>query len=112
MKLLADWLIKALILLLAAYFIPGFKIDSFTSALLAVFVLGFLNIFIKPLLLFLTLPINILTLGLFTFVVNAVLLYVASEVVPGFRIDSFLTATVAALVIALLSGLFSLVFRV
>lgn len=112
MKALANWLVKALILLLTTYFVPGFTIDSLIVALIAVLVIGLFNIFIKPLLLFLTLPINILTLGLFTFVVNAVLLYLAAQVVPGFHIDSFLTAVVGALVIAVLSGLFALVFEV
>lgn len=112
MKLVAEWLVKALILLLTTYFVPGFKIDSLVTALIAVLVLGFLNVFIKPLLLFLTLPINILTLGLFTFVVNALLLYLVSLVVPGFHLDSFITAILGALVMAILSGLFSLVFKV
>lgn len=112
MKLIAEWLVKALVLLLTTYFVPGFRIDSFTTALLAVVFLGLLNIFIKPLLLFLTLPINILTLGFFTFVVNALLLYIVSIVVSGFQIESFLTAVVAAFVMTILSTLFSLVFKV
>lgn len=112
MKLIANWLVKALILLLTTYFVPGFRIDSLSAALIAVLVLGLFNILIKPLLLFLTLPINILTLGLFTFVVNALLLCLASAVVPGFRIDSFTVAIVAALVIALITGVFSLVFKI
>lgn len=112
MKLIADWLVKALILLLTTYFVPGFKIDSLLTALFAVLVLGLLNIFIRPILLFLTLPINILTLGLFTFVINAVLLYLVAVVVPGFHLNSFTTAIFGALVIAVLSALFSLVFKV
>lgn len=112
MRTLAIWLVKAAILLLTAYFVPGFRIESFWTALIVVLVIGLLNIFLKPLLLFLTLPINILTLGLFTFVVNAVLLYIATLFVPGFKIDSFVTAIVAAFVIAIINGLFSLVFKV
>lgn len=112
MKLLANWLVKALILLLTAYFVPGFKIESFGAALIVVVVLAIFNIFLKPVLLFFTLPINILTLGLFTFVVNAILLYLASTIVVGFHISSFGTAIMAALVIALLSGIFSLIFKV
>lgn len=111
MRTLASWLVKALILLLTAYFVPGFRIESFWTALIVVLVIGLLNIFLKPLLLFLTLPINILTLGLFTFVVNAVLLYIATVFVPGFRIDSFVTAIVAAFVMAVINGIFSLVFE-
>ncbi len=111
MKLIIDWIVKALILLLTTYFIPGFQIDSFILALIVVLVLGLLSVFIKPLLLFISLPINFLTLGLFTFVINAVLLYVAAWVVPGFNIDGFLTAVIAALVMAILSALFSLVYN-
>ena len=111
MKLVIDWIVKALILLLTTYFIPGFQIDSFISALIVVLILGLLSVFVKPLLLFISLPINFLTLGLFTFVINAVLLYVAAWVVPGFNIDGFLTAVFAALVMAILSALFSLVYN-
>ncbi len=112
MKIIADLLLRALILLLATKFVPGFHIDSFTTALLAAIVLAILNFFIKPVLILLTLPVNILTLGLFTFVVNAILLYMTSALVSGFRIESFITAIVAALVIAILSGIFSIVFKV
>ncbi len=112
MKLVADWLVKAFVLLLTTYFVPGFQITSFTSALIVVLVLALLSVFVKPILLFLTLPINLLTLGLFTFIINAFLLYVAAQFVPGFTIDGFLTAIIAAFVMAIISGLISLVFKV
>ncbi|MBI2029490.1 phage holin family protein [Candidatus Gottesmanbacteria bacterium] len=112
MRLIADWLVKAFILLLTTYFVPGFQISSFTSALVVILVLALLSVFVKPILLFLTLPINLLTLGLFTFVINAFLLYVAAQFVPGFHIDGFTTAIVAAVIMAIISGLISLVFEV
>ena len=112
MKTIANILVKTLIFLLTAYIVPGFNINSFVTALLVVVVLGVLNIFLKPLLILLTLPINILTLGLFTFVVNAFLLYFASLIVSGFKLESFWSAVVGALVIALLSAVFSAVFKV
>ena len=111
MKLLASWLTKALILLLVTYFLPGFTVNSILTALLVVAILAVLNVVIKPILLFLTLPINMLTLGLFTFVVNAFLLYLSSLVVKGFSIDSFLTAILAALIIAIISSVVSLAFK-
>lgn len=112
MKLIANWLVKAFILLLTTYFVPGFQISSFTSALVVVLVLALLSVFVKPILLFLTLPINLLSLGLFTFVINALLLYVAAQIVSGFQIDGFLTAIIAAVIMAIISGLISLVFEV
>lgn len=111
MKLIAEWLTKALILLLVTYFLPGFTISSFFTALMVVLVLVVFNIIIKPLFLFLTLPINILTLGLFTFVINAFLLYLSSLLVAGLKIDSFFTALLAALIIAILSSVISFAFK-
>jgi putative membrane protein len=111
MKLLANWLIEALILLLTTYLVPGFRIESLGIALFVVIVLSVLNILVKPLLIILTLPINIITLGLFTFVINALLLMLASSLIRGFHIDSFGTALLAAFVIAVLSWLIPRLFR-
>jgi len=99
MKLIIELLIKAFVLLVTTRLVPGFNIDSWTTALIVAFILGVLNIFIKPILLFLTLPATILTLGLFMFVVNALLLIIASKLVSGFQIESFGTAIIAAVVI-------------
>ncbi len=111
MRIIIGWFIRALILLLTTYFVPGFRINSFTTALIAVLLLGLLNVFIKPFLLVLALPANILTLGLFTFVVNAFLLYLVSLILPGFYLNSFKTAIVGALVIAFISLFFVLILR-
>lgn len=110
MKILAEWILKSLILLITSYIVPGFRIESYTTAFLVALVLGVLNLLVKPVLLLLTLPINILTLGLFTFIVNALLLMIASSLVAGFRIDSFLTAIIASILISLISSLLSKVF--
>lgn len=111
MNILVEWLLRALIILVTSYFVPGFRIDSFTTSLVLVIILGALNLFVKPLLVLFTLPITILTLGLFTFVVNAIVLELAALFVRGVHIDSFLTAIVAAVVISFISSLVNVFFR-
>lgn len=96
------WLLSALTLLAASYLLPGFHVSSFYAALITALALGLVNIFIRPLILLVTLPINILTLGLFTFVINASLLMLVSTFVKGFQIDSFVTALMAALLLWLM----------
>jgi len=102
---LIHWVITAGALLLTAYLVPGFRVKSFGSALIAALVIGLLNILIRPLLIFLTLPINILTLGLFTFVVNGIILKICAYILKDFDIDSWFSAIVGALVMAILSWL-------
>jgi len=104
------WLISAIFLLLTAKLVPGFKIKSFGSALLAALAVGLLNIFLRPLLIFLTLPINILTLGLFTFVVNAIIFKLAAKLLDGFQIDGWFAAVIGAIVLSLIQSVFYLVF--
>jgi putative membrane protein len=103
MKLIVELILKSLILLLTTYIVPGFKIDSYLTALMVAVVLAILNVLLKPILILFTLPATILTLGLFLFVINAVLLVIASSLIRGFHIDSFFTAIIAAIVITLLS---------
>ncbi len=93
--------ISALLLLLVDYFLDGITIVSFGYALLAAVVLGFVNGVVRPLLILITLPITILTLGLFLFVVNALALLLAAALVPGFTIDGLGTAIVGAVLLAL-----------
>lgn len=107
MKLIADWIVRALVLLVTAYLVPGFKIESVSTALIVALVLGILNLLIKPLLIILTLPLNILTLGLFTFVINALLLLIASNLVRGFYVNSLFTAIIASIVISIVSAIIS-----
>jgi len=105
MKLFFHWLIAALAIGIAAYIVPGVTI-TFMSTLIAAVVLGALNLFIRPILLVLTLPINILTLGLFSLVINALLVMLASYLVPGFFIAGFWTALLFALVLAIINWVF------
>jgi len=111
MKFLVDLLIRALVLLLTAYLIPGFKIDSYTTALIVALVLAILNILVKPLLILLTLPATILTLGLFLFVINALLLVIASKLITGFKIDSFVTALIASIIITVISSVLNIIIK-
>ncbi|MCB0412643.1 MAG: phage holin family protein, partial [Bdellovibrionales bacterium] len=85
--------------------VPKFEVLSFGSALIAVAVIGLFNALIRPILLFLTLPINLLTLGLFTFVVNAIVLRMAAGILKGFNIDGWMPAIFGAVVLALIQAL-------
>ncbi len=100
MKLLAKWLIGSASLLAAPYIIPGISISNFYSALVAVFILGILHITIRPILLFFTLPINMLSLGLFSLVVNAIIFWFLSTIVKGLQVDGFVAAFLGALFVS------------
>ncbi len=101
--LILRWIINALCLLIVAQVVPGFSIHSFWTALIAALVLGFVNATVRWVLLILTLPINILTLGLFTLVINALMILLVSTVVKGFDVASFGTAFLAAIILWLIS---------
>lgn len=103
MAILANWILSSLTILVVARYLPGFRVDSFTTALVVALILGIINALIKPIILILTLPINILTLGLFTFVINAAILIFVSRLVPGFAIAGFGPALIAAVVLWLIS---------
>jgi len=99
------WLVLTAGITLAAYLIDGIWVEGFFSALFAAAILGILNLLFRPFVLILTLPINILTLGLFTFVINALMLKMASGVISGFRVYGFWSAILGSLVISLISWL-------
>ena len=99
------WLILTGAIMFAAYLLEGIHVTGFFSAFFAAAVLGFLNAFLRPFLLILTLPINFLTLGLFTFVINAILLMMVSGVSAGFEVASFWSALGGSLIISLVSSL-------
>ena len=103
--MLLSWLINSVSLLIIAYLLKGFYVESFAAALVAALVLGVINTFIRPVFIILTLPINILTLGLFTFVINALMLKIMGSLVSGIEIDSWGTAILAAILLSLISGL-------
>ena len=113
-ELLISWLIFALAILLTGYLLGGISISGFGSALLVAIVLGLVNAIIKPIVVFLTLPINILTLGLFTFVINALLILLVAAIVPGFKVKGFWWALLFAIVLSIihwiLSGVFGWIF--
>lgn len=109
MNTLLHILISALALTVTAMIIPGASI-GLGGAIIAAIVLAVLNVLIKPLLILLTLPINILTLGLFTIVINAIIIYLVAAIVPGFGLNGFGTALLFALVLSLINILFGLVF--
>jgi putative membrane protein len=101
--ILMRWLILTVAIIVTSYLLDGIKITGFFSAIFSAAFLGILNAFFRPILLVLTLPINILSLGLFTFVINALLLLMASGVIPGFTISGFWTALFGSLLISLVS---------
>jgi putative membrane protein len=106
LSLLLRWFLDALALLVVAWLVPGFKVVSLPSALIAVIVIGLLNVTLGFLLKLITLPLGILTLGLFFLVINAFILKLASGVVPGFYVNSFGAAFIGAAVLAILHMLF------
>lgn len=110
MHIIIRWVISALAILLTAYLVPGVQVVSFATALLVAVVLGIVNAILKPLLVLLTLPITVLTLGLFMFIINAVMILIVDRLIPGFSVDSFLTALLFSLVLSVVNWfLFSLV---
>jgi putative membrane protein len=111
MGLLISLLLNALALIITAYIVPGFKVDAFTSALLAAIVLAVINTFIKPILLLLTLPLTVITLGLFIFVVNAIVLRLTTLFVPGFMVDGWLAAILGAIVLSVVSTILSMLVK-
>jgi putative membrane protein len=94
-------LVTAVAILLASILFPGITVDSLSSALIAAGLLGLINVFIKPVLIILTLPLNILTLGIFSFIINALLLKLVAWFVAGFEVAGFFSALFGALVISL-----------
>lgn len=102
MNIFINWLIMTVAIIVSAYILPGVTLSGFWAALLVALVLGLLNVFIKPLLIILTLPINILTLGLFTFAINALIIMLVSAIVPGFKVDGFWYALLFSIVLSII----------
>lgn len=101
--ILMRWLILTAAVIVTAYLLEGIHIEGFFSAIFSAAILGILNAFFRPILLILTLPINILSLGLFTFVINALLLLMASGVIPGLTVSGFWTALLGSFLISVVS---------
>ena len=101
MKLIVRWLLLAAALLLVAHLYPGVSVSSFGVALIAAFVLGLLNTLVRPLLVLLTLPVTLLTLGLFLFVINALMFWSAAYLLNGFNVNGFVAALIGSLLYSL-----------
>jgi putative membrane protein len=97
------WILSAVAVMVAAYILRGVSVDGFFPALVVALVLGIMNFFVRPLIIIFTLPINILTLGLFTFVINALLIELTSAIVPGFHVNGFLWALLFSMVLAVVN---------
>jgi putative membrane protein len=104
MKILLHVLVVAVALLAAAYIIPGIEVANFYVALIAAVILGLLNLVIRPILFVLTLPITIITFGLFAFVLNALIFWFAASFIEGFEVAGFLPALLGSLAVALASA--------
>jgi putative membrane protein len=104
MRLIIHWFIRALSLMIVAMLFPGFHVANFGTAFIAVAVLTILNVTVKPILVIFSLPVTILTFGLFSFVINAVVFLMASALVPGILIDGFFPALIASLLFSVVSA--------
>lgn len=102
MKLVTKWLLSAAALLLVAYLYSGVEVRSFTAALIAAFVIGLLNTVVRPVLVVLTLPVTLVTLGLFLFVINALMFWAAASVLDGFHVRGFGAALLGSLIYSVL----------
>ena len=102
MKLIVKWLLSASALLAVAYLYDGVQINTFTTALVAAFVIGLFNTILRPVLILLTLPVTLITLGLFLFVINALMFWAAAGVMDGFKVSGFGAALLGSLIYSLL----------
>jgi len=109
--LFVKWIVLTSSILLVSYLLKGIAIDHFLSAFFAAAVLGILNGIVRPVLILLTLPINLLTFGIFTFIINAALLMLVSAIVPGFDIDGFWTAVAGSILISIVNALLNWLLR-
>lgn len=105
MKILLRLLVTAALVLLIAKFLPGVIVTSFGTAVIVAIVLGLLNLFIKPILVILTLPVTFITLGLFLLVINAIIILLCSNIVEDFKIDSFWTALLFSIILSILQSI-------
>jgi len=109
-RLLLKWALNSCALFIVMKLVTGIQIDRFQDLLLATLVLGLLNVFLRPIIILLTLPVTLLTLGLFAFVINGVMFYLAAHLVPGFHVTGFGAAFIAALLFSLFSSVLNMLF--
>lgn len=110
-KLILKWVLNSFALFFVMKIIPGIQIDHFGDLMLATLVLGLLNTFLRPIIVLLTLPVTLLTLGLFTLVINGMIFFLAAHLLEGFRVAGFGVAFVAALLFSIFSFVLNLLFR-
>ena len=108
MRLILIWICNALALLAVAYLLPGVRVEGLESALIAALVLGLINTLLRPILILLTLPVTVLSLGLFILVINGLLFWLAGSVLRGFEVSGFWVGVMGALLYSILSSIFSL----
>lgn len=111
MQIIISLLLNALALMATAYIVPGFKVADFTSAILAAILLGVVNTFIKPIISFIALPLTFITLGLFTFIINAAMLFLVAAFVKGLMIDGWVPAILGAIVLSVVSTVLSALLK-
>ncbi|MDB5862926.1 MAG: hypothetical protein JWO70_732 [Betaproteobacteria bacterium] len=107
MRILLVWLINAIALIAVAYLVPSISVSSFTSALIAALVLGLVNAIIRPVLVLLTLPVTVITLGLFILVINALLFWFVGSILQGFHVQGFWGAFIGSILFSIVSWLLS-----
>jgi putative membrane protein len=110
MQLLLIWFLNALALLTVAYVLPGIVVEGFTAALVAALILGLINTLLRPLLLLLTLPVTVLTFGLFILVINGLLFWFACSVLKGFEVSGFWVGVLGALLYSIFSSVLAMLF--
>lgn len=105
MKILIHWVVSAIAILIAAYILPGVHVSGIVAALILAVVLGVINAFIRPLIVMLTLPVTVITFGLFVLVINALLIMLSAAIVPGFSVDSFWYAFLFGIILAIVMAI-------
>jgi putative membrane protein len=110
-RIILTWVLNAFALFFVMKLVPGIQIDRFGDLLIATLVLGLLNAFLRPLVILLTLPVTVLTLGLFTLVINGFMFYLAAYLVSGFLVTGFGAAFLAALLFSIFSFVLNMLFR-
>ena len=105
-SMILKWLIYSLLIVFIAWVIPGISVENFWSAMLVCIIIALINIFIRPLVQFISLPVTFLTLGLFSFIINAFLFMLAGWLSPGFEVDGFWSALFGSIILSIFAGIF------
>jgi len=111
MKLIANLLVNGFSVFLTDYFLVGVHIKDFKTAMIVALFLGFLNVFLKPVLVLLTLPLNFLTLGVFSLLINGFIVFLVTQFISGFTVDNFAWAIIFALVLSLINWIFNFALK-